>query len=125
MAGNSLFPHCDALSNGGRAAVDDRAKRRWHKVHERSRASRISASAPVRQQVESTALLSSFDLASGPAVSGIALQFLGQQSLNATVRVPPTTSTSYQVTLTYPGVYVLDGQTGGMCGRVQRITFAR
>jgi hypothetical protein len=23
MAGNSLFPHCDALSNGGR----------WHKVH--------------------------------------------------------------------------------------------
>jgi hypothetical protein len=72
-----------------------------------------------------TVLLSSFDLASGAAVSGIALQYLGQQSLNATFTVPPTTSTGYQVTLTYPGVYVLDGQTGGACGRVQRITFAR
>ena len=79
----------------------------------------------VRQQVEPTALLSSFDLARGAAVSGIALQFLGQQSLNATFTVPTTTSTGYQVTLTYPGVYVLDGQTGGTCGRVQRITFAR
>ena len=72
-----------------------------------------------------TILFTSYNVATNTTVSGIALQTLSQQSVSATFSVHPTTSTGYQVALTYPGVYILDGQSGGQCGRVQRVDFVQ
>ena len=68
-------------------------------------------------------VLSSYDIASNTATGGVGSQFINQSSVGATLAVKPAASTGYLAQLSYPGVYVLDGNSGGNCGRVQRAVF--
>jgi hypothetical protein len=43
----------------------------------------------------------------------------------ATVNVGPTNSSGYVVKFNYPGQYVLDGNTGGVCAVEERFLFSR
>jgi len=45
--------------------------------------------------------------------------------LSVTVPVTPTTGDAYLYDLRWPGVFVLDGQTGGFCGLTKRWTYAK
>ena len=46
-------------------------------------------------------------------------------ALGTTIAVAPTDSPGYAVEVSWPGQYLLDGQSGGQCGRVKRLVFAR
>ena len=48
-----------------------------------------------------------------------------QTTQSAQLAVQPTASTGYVAELSYPGIYVLDGNSGGYCGRVQRYEFTK
>lgn len=52
-------------------------------------------------------------------------QPLAAAATGATLAVSPTTASAYMVELRYPGVFFIDGQTGGACGRTRRFHFAR
>jgi len=39
--------------------------------------------------------------------------------------VQPAATTGYVAELRYPGVYKLDGNSGGYCGRAQRYTYVQ
>jgi len=39
--------------------------------------------------------------------------------------VQPAAATGYVAELRYPGIYKLDGNSGGYCGRAQRYTYLR
>jgi len=71
-----------------------------------------------------SAMLFSYDLAAD-TITGFVGQAgaLGQQSTTASIPVHPTASTGYLAELRYPGIYKLDGNSGGMCGRAQRFTY--
>jgi hypothetical protein len=70
-----------------------------------------------------TARLFAYDIASG-TISGFVGGFtLSQASVGTSIPVTPTGSTGYMSELRYPGVYRLDGNSGGYCGRAQRYTY--
>jgi hypothetical protein len=50
---------------------------------------------------------------------------IGAGPVHITVPVQPTTADAYLLDLRWPGVYVLDGQTGGFCGLAKRWTYAK
>jgi hypothetical protein len=50
---------------------------------------------------------------------------IGAGPLDVTVPVLPTTADAYLLDLRWPGVFVLDGQTGGFCGLAKRWTYAK
>ncbi len=52
-------------------------------------------------------------------------QPLAVTSVSATVPVGATSASGYAVELRYPGVFFLDGETGGACGRTQRFIYAK
>jgi hypothetical protein len=69
------------------------------------------------------AMLFSYDLASGALGPFVGQSFLDQDSTSTSIAVQPTTTTGYLSELRYPGVYKLDGNSGGYCGRAQRFTY--
>jgi hypothetical protein len=70
------------------------------------------------------AVLSSYDIASNTVTGGVnAGQTISQSSVGVTLPVQPAPTSGYLAQLSYPGVYVLDGNSGGNCGRVQRAVF--
>ena len=71
------------------------------------------------------ARLFSYDLAGGSVTGFVGQSFLGQASTDTAVAVQPTNSTGYVAELRYPGVYLLDGNSGGYCGRAQRYTYTQ
>jgi hypothetical protein len=46
-------------------------------------------------------------------------------TLGTTIAVGPADSPGYAVEVSWPGQYLLDGQSGGQCGRVKRMAFAQ
>jgi hypothetical protein len=50
---------------------------------------------------------------------------IGPGPLSVTVPVTPTAADAYLLDLRWPGVFVLDGQTGGFCGLAKRWTYAK
>jgi hypothetical protein len=50
---------------------------------------------------------------------------IGPGPLSITVPVTPTAADAYILDLRWPGVFVLDGQTGGFCGVAKRWTYAK
>ena len=71
------------------------------------------------------ARLFGYDLAAGTLGEFVGGADLGQASVDASIPVQPTTSTGYVAELRYPGVYFLDGNSGGYCGRAQRYTYTQ
>lgn len=72
-----------------------------------------------------TARLFGYNLATGAAGEFVGGSDLSQSSLGTSIPVGPTTSTGYISELRYPGVYLLDGNSGGYCGRAQRYTYTQ
>jgi hypothetical protein len=50
---------------------------------------------------------------------------LAPDAVGATLAVAATAAPAYAVELRYPGVFFLDGETGGACGRTQRFPFSK
>jgi hypothetical protein len=48
---------------------------------------------------------------------------LSQASSSTSLTVQPTAASGYVGELRYPGLYKLDGNSGGYCGRAQRFTY--
>jgi hypothetical protein len=53
------------------------------------------------------------------------VQLLPASAAGADLAVGATAAPAYAVELRYPGVFFLDGETGGACGRTQRFMYAR
>jgi len=51
--------------------------------------------------------------------------WLPSSARDATLNVGPTSAAAYVAELRYPGVYFLEGETGGICGRTIRAAFAK
>jgi K319-like protein len=58
------------------------------------------------------------------APSGAAIN-IAPGPLDVTVPVTPTAADAYLLDLRWPGVFILDGQTGGFCGLAKRWTYAK
>jgi hypothetical protein len=50
---------------------------------------------------------------------------LAPDATGVTLPVVSTTASGYVVELRYPGVFFIDGETGGACGRTQRFVYAK
>jgi hypothetical protein len=72
-----------------------------------------------------SASLHGFDGATGSMSSIANPQLLAPDSGGATLAVGATTASGYAVELRYPGVFFLDGETGGACGRTQRFIYVK
>jgi len=72
-----------------------------------------------------TARLFGEDLATGVTTEFVGQSFLSQASTGTSIPVQPTASTGYMAELRYPGTYLLDGNSGGYCGRAQRYTYTQ
>ncbi len=67
-----------------------------------------------------------FDGATDTATDlGASFRPLAADAAGATVALTPTSTTGYLVELRYPGVYFIDGQTGGACGRTRRFAYSK
>ena len=62
--------------------------------------------------------LRSYDLVTGTSGSFLSSAPLDWSSTSASLAVLPSASTGYVSELSYFGVYLLDGNSGGVCGRV-------
>jgi hypothetical protein len=71
-----------------------------------------------------TASLYSYDVATDQTTGGIAFQFLDQTMTSTSLPVTPSGSTGYLAKFRYPGQYLLDGNTGGVCGREARLYYS-
>jgi hypothetical protein len=69
------------------------------------------------------ALLAQYDLATGTMVGPVGMNVLSQASVDTSIAVQPTAASGYVSELRYPGIYKLDGNSGGYCGRAQRFTY--
>jgi len=67
--------------------------------------------------------LRSYDLATGTSGSVLSGGAVDLAWTGASLPVVPTASTGYVSELIYSGVYHLDGNSGGVCGRVLRYTY--
>jgi len=67
--------------------------------------------------------LRAYDLAKGTTGTVLSGGAVGIDWTAASLPVVPTASTGYVSELTYSGVYRLDGNSGGVCGRVLRYTY--
>lgn len=45
-------------------------------------------------------------------------------AMSVTLGVAATASPAYEAEVRIPGTYILDGNSGGTCGRAARLTFA-
>ncbi|HEY6908405.1 MAG TPA: PKD domain-containing protein [Myxococcales bacterium] len=80
---------------------------------------------PLMASIFPQAQLFGYDRATrGLLPSGAAVN-IAPGPLNVTVPVTPTTGDAYLLDLRWPGVFVLDGQTGGFCGLAKRWTYAK
>jgi hypothetical protein len=80
---------------------------------------------PLMASIFPQAQLFGYDRASrGLLPSGAAVN-IAPGPLDVTVPVTPTAGNAYLFDLRWPGVFVLDGQTGGFCGLVKRWTYAK
>jgi len=71
------------------------------------------------------AMLAQYDLATGAIVGPVGMNVLSQAALDTGIAVQPAAATGYVAELRYPGIYKLDGNSGGYCGRAQRYTYLR
>jgi hypothetical protein len=72
-----------------------------------------------------TVTLWGFDLASQARSFVSNSQPLAADATGAVVPLRPTTATGYAVDLAYPGIFFVDGETAGVCGRVQRFVYSK
>jgi hypothetical protein len=71
-----------------------------------------------------SAVLSSYDLTTGAVTGGISFASFSQLAMGADLSVLPSNSSGYRVAFTYPGIYVLDGNSGGVCAIQERFVFS-
>jgi hypothetical protein len=71
-----------------------------------------------------SAALYGYDAATNTLAGSVAFQMLFQTSTSASLAVAPTSAAGYLAELRYPGVYLLDGNSGGVCGRAERFSFS-
>jgi len=69
-----------------------------------------------------SATLFAYDPATNTLGGGTGFQALFQASTSAALAVAPVPA-GYLAELRYPGLYLLDGNSGGVCGRAQRFAF--
>jgi hypothetical protein len=79
-------------------------------------------SLPVQENVQ--ALLFGYDPDTGTLGNAVDMIPVAG-TLGTSLAVHPTTSPAYAAEVLWPGQYRLDGQSGGQCGRVERLVFAR
>lgn len=72
-----------------------------------------------------SASLHGFDPATGEMSFVGSPVLVAPGALSATVPVAATAAPAYAVELRYPGVFFLDGETGGACGRTQRLLYSK
>ena len=78
---------------------------------------------PVQELAQAS--LFGFDPATNTLGAGGSPVYLGAHLTGATLPVGIGTSPGWVVDLRWPGQYLLDGNSGGQCGRVKRLPFAR
>jgi hypothetical protein len=80
---------------------------------------------PLMANIFPTVQLFGYDRASrGLLPSGAAVN-IAPGPLDVTVLVKPTAADAYLLDLRWPGVFILDGQTGGFCGLAKRWAYAK
>jgi hypothetical protein len=72
-----------------------------------------------------SASLLGFDAATRTRSAPVAVEALGPTALQASLAVGATSASGYVAELRYPGIFFLDGESGGACGRTHRITYAK
>ena len=71
-----------------------------------------------------SALLWGYDSATNTLGNAVTFVY-AVDKLGTTIVVGPTDSPGFAVEVRWPGQYLLDGQSGGQCGRVKRLAFAQ
>jgi hypothetical protein len=85
----------------------------------------LNAPSPIFSGTSTEVVLMSYDRASRAITpSGVGFG-LGPGPLNTDVVVTPTRGDAYIMELSWPGPFVVDGQSGGFCGIRKRTLFAR
>jgi len=69
------------------------------------------------------ATLSAYDPATGALGAGTGVTLYQPAPLSVSLATFPTT-TAYRAELRYPGLYLLDGNSGGVCGLAERFAFS-
>ena len=69
------------------------------------------------------ATLSAYDPATGTLGAGTGVTLYQPAPLSVSLATFPTT-TAYRAELRYPGLYLLDGNSGGVCGLAERLPFS-
>jgi hypothetical protein len=73
--------------------------------------------------VPASASLLGLDVATLAISGSVASLPLGPAALEASLPVGATGASGYVAELRYPGIFFLDGETGGACGRTHRFTY--
>lgn len=82
-----------------------------------------SAAAVINFFDPARAMLNPYDPATGAIGPGTGAILFQPAPLSVSLTTVPTT-TAYRAEVRYPGVYLLDGNSGGVCGRAERLAFA-
>jgi len=80
---------------------------------------------PIVASIFPQATLFGYNRAAGTLAPSGSPQNIGPGPLNITVPVAPTAADAYLLDLRWPGVFILDGQTGGFCGLTKRWTYTK
>jgi hypothetical protein len=75
--------------------------------------------------VPASASLRGWDAATRALSGTVSTLPLGPTALEAVLSVAPTGASGYVAELRYPGIFFLDGETGGACGRTQRFVYTK
>jgi hypothetical protein len=80
---------------------------------------------PIVASIFPQAILFGYDRATGTLAPSGSPHNIGPGPLDITVPVLPTTADAYLLDLRWPGVFILDGQSGAFCGLAKRWTYAK
>jgi hypothetical protein len=80
---------------------------------------------PIVASIFPQATLIGYNRAAGTLAPSGGPHNIGPGPLSITVPVTPTAADAYLLDLRWPGVFILDGQTGGFCGLAKRWTYTK
>jgi hypothetical protein len=85
----------------------------------------LNVGVPLMANIFPTAQLFGYDRASRTLAPSGTAQIIAPGPLDVTLPVTATAADAYLLDLRWPGVFILDGQTGGFCGLAKRWTYAK
>jgi hypothetical protein len=85
----------------------------------------LNVGVPLMANIFPTVQLFGYDRATRTLAPSGTAQNIAPGPLDVTVPVTPTAADAFLLDLRWPGVFILDGQTGGFCGLAKRWTYAK